>query len=118
MSEEVRTRIFGNGNPTLETMSQYFSEQDETQDTLKAFNNIVEAKDNIVYFTPSGFTLRLRNKKDVTTETGIQVNDPNARYDLVDPTGKTHQNNLNISQGESLIKEASRIYRQKMQTSK
>ena len=118
MSEEVRTRIFGNGNPTLETMSQYFSEQDETQDTLKAFNNIVEAKDNIVYFTPSGFTLRLRNKKDVTTETGIQVNDPNARYDLVDPTGKTLQNNLNISQGESLIKEASRIYRQKMQTSK
>jgi hypothetical protein len=118
MSEDVRTRIFGNGNPTVETMSKLFGENDEEQDTIKAFNNIVEEKDNIVYFTPSGFTLRLRNKKEVTTETGIQVHDPKALYDLVDPTGRILQKSINIEQGEPLLKEVSKIYRQKMQTSK
>lgn len=118
MSEDVRINIFGNGNPTLETISPMFTERDETQDTLKAFNNIVDAKDNIVYFTPSGFTLRLRNKNEITDKDGIRVNDPKALYDLVDPRGQVLQKGINIEQGESLLKEAARIYREKMQTSK
>jgi hypothetical protein len=118
MSEDVRNKLFGNGNPTLETMSQIFGERDEKQDTLRAFKNIIEATDNIVYFTPSGFTLRLRNKGEITDKDGIRVNDPKALYDLVDPTGNIVQKGMNIEQGEIAIKEAARIYREKMQTSK
>lgn len=68
--------------------------------------------------TPSGFTLRLRNKAEITDKDGIRVNDPQARYDLVDPKGQVLQKGIGIEQGESLIKEAARIYREKMQTSK
>lgn len=118
MSEDVRNKLFGSGNPTLETMSQFFGETGETQDILKDFDYILDTKDNIVYFTPSGFTLRLRNKAEITDKDGVRVDDPQARYDLVDPKGQVLQKGIGIEQGESLIKEAARVYREKMQTTK
>jgi hypothetical protein len=100
ISEEVSELInINNSGQMLRTLRTYTPED---LDALRIqstnewyFSFIQEERKHTAFFTSSGFSLRLLNFKEVTTEQdGVQVYSDKARYTLISPSGSVIAENI------------------------
>lgn len=80
-------------------------------------NDIGNKTDNAVAFSSNGFYLRFKNIKELQKKgKGVDIDGPDARYDLVGPDGSTLLTELNYENATRALQENAERYQKEMLT--
>lgn len=112
ISEEAFRCMYNSGKKEEASLSEIAHINGEDGKELRFFNtsSVIKSKENTVSFSSNGFTLQLQNIEEVRSSSGIQVDSPKARYNLVSPDWKTQITGLPYKEGIELLQERAGEY--------